>query len=54
MLLQCLNQSSHILDICATLEDLLQAGQLHAVFSDHPAFYKLLSNIFALDPDISP
>ena len=44
---------AHILDICATLEDPLQAGHLHMVFSDQLSFHKLLSHILTLDLDTS-
>ena len=29
----------HILDICATSEDMLEAGQSHRVFANQPWFY---------------
>ena len=42
------------LEIHATLEDLLQVSQPHAVSSNQPSFYKLLTYILTSDLDISP
>ena len=35
---QILYLDTHTLDICAILEDLLQTGMLHMVFTDQPFF----------------
>ena len=37
------------LDICTTLEDLLQACHLNRVFTDQASFHKLLTHISTLD-----
>ena len=41
-----LYHNAHILDMCATLKDLLQAGHPYIVFSQQLSFYKLLTHIF--------
>ena len=42
------------LETYATLEDLLQVGQLHMIFSDQTLFYKLLLHFLALELDLYP
>ena len=44
---------AHILDIYVTLEDLLEVGHLHIVFTLHLSFHKLLTDIFMIDLNMS-
>ena len=48
---QALYLDAHILHICATLQDLLEAGHLHTVYSDYLSFQKLFTQSFWLDLD---
>ena len=50
---QVLYLDPHILDICATLQDLLQADHQHIVFTTQTSFHRLLTHIFTLDLDVS-